>query len=384
MADKILSQGEIDALLGSQPEKEKGLPERGSTLDKTLSAEERDALGEVGNISLGAAATTLSLLLGQKASISSPRVVVCSPEELKEMFDFPGVTVNVEFTAGLQGFNVLVLKQADVLVMADLMMDEEGKIKKGEDRELTEMEISAVAEIMNQMIGAAATSLAELFGFTVRISPPGVGFFQDRVLPGILAQQDSLVVVFFRLTIGDFLDSEFMQIMNVKAAHEQAAILLKKYGQDQRETPEALPDKISEYAPTESKTKKEVVLKDKAEPSSKPKKEAGIHFPREAGEIISGPLEAEIGIDMQKINLLMDIPLKVTVILGRTKKPVKEVLSLTPGSIVELTSLVDEPIEILINDTLVAKGEVVVVDENFGVRIISIISPTERVQYLTK
>jgi len=390
VADKILSQEEIDALLSEAGEKEKDLPAPEQTPEEDLSAEERDALGEIGNITLGSAATTLSLLLGQRVNITSPRVIICPPEELKELFAFSGMVVKVEFTDGLKGHNILVLKREDALVLADLMMGGDGKITIEEDRELTEMEISAAAEIMNQMIGTAATSLAELFGFPVKISPPAIDFFQASALPGIFPQEKVVVAVFFRLMVGELLDSEFMQILEVGMAREEAALLLKKYGPEK--TREVLPagqpmeipakkEKAVLVAEGDAKEKGEGRTGEEAKSAGRFKKEAGGPLPFESAK--TSLIEKEIGIDLEKIKLFLDIPLQVKVVLGRAKKTVKEVLSLGPGAILEMDALVDEPVEILVNDTLVAKGEVVVVDENFGVRIVSIISPAERMQYLT-
>lgn len=366
MADKILRQEEIDALLGNKPIKEEGLPDHLSSSDETLSEEEKDTLGEIGNISLGAAATTLSLLLNQKVSITSPRVTIIPSKELENLFSVPCIAVYVEFTDGLAGFNVLVLKQTDTAIIADLMMGGDGKKKREENEELTEMEISAAAEAMNQMIGTAATSLAELFGFSVRISPPKIDFLKESTVPFVFSQyQGNLAVTFFKLTIGDLLDTEFMQIMDIKTTKEQVALLLKKYEHPQKVEQVNLPEEKTDFP---GKQKKEEVVF----PSEEFKKE------------IPESLETEFKLEQQKFNLILDIPLKVTVVLGRTKRSIKDVLSLTPGSILDLASLVDEPVEVLINNTLVAKGEVVVVDENFGVRITNIISPAERMQYLTK
>lgn len=366
MTDKILRQEEIDALLGKNPVKEEELPDHLSLSDETLSEEEKDTLGEIGNISLGAAATTLSLLLNQKVSITSPRVTISQSEELKNLFLVPCIAVYVEFTDGLSGFNVLVLKQTDAATIADLMMGGDGKKKREENEELTEMEISAATEAMNQMIGTAATSMAELFGFSVMISPPKVDFLKVSTVPFIFKQyQGNLAVTFFKLTIEDLLDTEFMQIMDIKAAKEQVAFLLKKYEQLQNIEQVNLPDEKKDFPDKQNKEEVDFLPQG---------------FKREVSE----PLETGFKLEQQKFNLILDIPLKVTVVLGRTKRPIKDVLSLTPGSILDLASLVDEPVEVLVNNILVAKGEVVVVDENFGVRITNIISPAERMQYLTK
>lgn len=359
MANNILNQAEIDALLGDQNSRQS----KGSSTGENLTDMEKDALGEIGNISLGAASTTLSLLFSQKVNITSPKVNVCLPEELRDFFVTPCLAVDIEFIEGLSGFNVLVLKQSDAAIMTDLMMGGEGKRSMSKGELMSEMEISAAAEAMNQMIGTAATSMADLFGFAVNISPPRTEFLKENSFSAALGHcQGKIVAIFFRLTIGDILDTEFVQVMEINTAKKQASLLYKKYNQEYVQEEEGL-FKQEEGDLQEDEQEELFILTEemkKAVPDSTP---AGIK---------------------QKMDLILDIPLRVTVVLGIAKRPIKDVLSITPGSIVELASLVDEPVEILVNETLVAKGEVVVVDENFGVRITNIISPEERIKYLSR
>ncbi|HAU32331.1 MAG: CheC, inhibitor of MCP methylation [Desulfotomaculum sp. 46_296] len=359
MAKNILNQDEIDALLGGQNSRQSKVSSAGESLTDL----EKDALGEIGNISLGAAATTLSQLFSQKVNITSPRINVCLTEELRDFFVTPCLAVDIEFIEGLSGFNVLVLKQSDAAIMTDLMMGGEGKKTLPEGELMSEMEISAAAEAMNQMIGTAATSMSGLFGFAVNISPPRTEFLKENSFSAVLSHcQDNIVAIFFRLTIGDILDTEFVQVMEVNTAKKQASILYKKYNQEYTQEEEGLSEQEEEDLQEDQQEELFILTEEmkKAVPDS-----------------------TKDGIK-QKMDLILDIPLRVTVLLGTAKRPIKDVLSITPGSIVELASLVDEPVEILVNETLVAKGEVVVVDENFGVRITNIISPEERIKYLSR
>ncbi|HAG11570.1 MAG TPA: flagellar motor switch phosphatase FliY [Desulfotomaculum sp.] len=361
MANSILNQDEIDALLGDQNSRQNEDP-----LTEDLTEQEKDALGEIGNISLGAAATALSQLFNQKVNITSPRITICRAEELRNFFVTPCLAVDIEFIEGLSGFNVLVLKQSDAVIMTDLMMGGEGKRTLSEDEPMSEMEISAAAEAMNQMIGTAATSMADLFGFAVNISPPRTEFLEENSFSEVLNRsQGKMVVIYFRLIIGNILDTKFVQVMEINTAKKQASILYKKYNQEDTEE-DIHNEELSEQVEEDLQEGQQEELFILAEEMKK-----------------SVPNSTQAGIK-KRMDLILDIPLKVTVVLGTAKRPIKDVLSITPGSIVELASLVDEPVEVLVNETLVAKGEVVVVDENFGVRITNIISPEERIKYLAR
>ncbi|MBS3951240.1 MAG: flagellar motor switch phosphatase FliY, partial [Peptococcaceae bacterium] len=209
MSNRYLSQEEIDAILkgGSNPEPE------------SLSAVQIDALGEVGNISMGTAATTLSQLLNQRVTITTPRVVVLQKEELFDQFKVPYLSIMVNYTEGLTGFNLLVIKTTDAALIADLMMGGKGDPASGA---LDEIQLSAVAEVMNQMIGSAATSMYSLFSRKVNISPPEVVLFDSPPDAGIFPELngEALVVVFFKMVIGNIIDSEILQVMPLRSAKQ--------------------------------------------------------------------------------------------------------------------------------------------------------------------
>ncbi|MCL6611827.1 MAG: flagellar motor switch phosphatase FliY [Peptococcaceae bacterium] len=406
----MLSQAEIDALLsGSNLDDNEGRTEPEAALDLRpddssppgggsgglLEDSEKDALGEIGNICMGAASTTLSELLRQKVVITSPRVEVIPERALFESFKVPYVVIQVEFKAGLTGYNVLVIKLRDAMIMANLMMGGDGEVTSGE---ISELELSAASEAMNQMIGSASTSLSTMFGRAINISPPVTKVLENPDNPDInlSGDEESVVAVSFDMKIGDLVDTEIMQVLSIATAKKEAALLWESI--EGASPPEDEPLQAGEEAGEDEDNwlskdfwpgDQEGGRPEQAPEAGKPAAEQwkGPELkpaPRErfskipAGVQISGLTPEE----KRKLELLLEVPLKVSVVLGRTRRPIREVLNLTPGAIVELNSLVDEPVEVLVNGTLVAKGEVVVVNENFGVRITYIMSPEERLRQL--
>ena len=390
-----------------------------------LTQAEKDALGEIGNISMGSAATTLSELLRQRVTITSPKVTTCWQEELFATFQVPYILIQVDFKLGLEGFNVLIIKAGDAALIADLMMGGDGTKPSGE---ISELELSAASEAMNQMIGTASTSLSTIFGRTISISPPQATILE--VFAGAkdyrLPTADPIVVVSFQMKVGELLDTELMQIMSIQTAREEAGLLLAQVagiaapgpaipagpaGPEAEEVPSGQ-EKVSGSGPAAfaapvtpaAPAGKAAAgpVREEAAALAAGRKE--VPFPAPAAAATPSPVSAAAAAaaqaipfpaaqaapavsilsetEQRRLELLLDIPLKVSVILGRTKRPIKEVLSLTPGAIVELSSQVNEPVEILVNGTLIARGEVVAVNENFGVRITDIISPRERIQQL--
>ena len=416
--NKMLSQEEIDAVLngsvGGGAAETTGdtemvsvgetVPEMAQTENtdspeelEVLSQSEVDALGEIGNISMGSASTTLSELLRQKVIITSPKVSIISQDALYEGFEVPYIVIQVEFKSGLVGYNVLVIKLKDAMAMSNLMMGGDGQV---ETEEISELEISAASEAMNQMIGTASTSLATMFGRPVNISPPITTVLNNEDRSKFkLPIGDNVVVVSFAMKIGDLVDTEIMQVLGISTAKREAALLWHNLmgepleGEDSEEQPnfvEVEAEESSEIWPSEEvwptdqpdANAGEVLDQSVKEPAAAVQRSRSIPMPGQpvTSQGISFPTLSQA--EQSKLELLLEVPMKVSVILGRTKKPIKEVLNLTPGAIVELTSLVDEPVEVLVNGTLVARGEVVVVNENFGVRVISIISPEERLKQL--
>jgi flagellar motor switch protein FliN/FliY len=213
----FLSQEEINALLKGLTEESK---ENQSQSGKELTEEEQDILGEIGNISFGTSATTLYTLLRNKVTITTPKVSVLSWEELKKEFNIPYVGVEVEYTEGLKGHNLLILKKEDVLKMTDLMMGGEGKIEEGE---ITELHLSAIGEAMNQMIGSAATSLSTLLNKTINISPPKAFIvdFTASMPTDISFPEGDVVKIAFKMEVGEIIDSEIMQLLSPQATSQE-------------------------------------------------------------------------------------------------------------------------------------------------------------------
>lgn len=372
MADRLLMQEEVDALLSLNRQQavepdpgETGPAENPPASLWEMLDEEKDALGEIGNISMRSAATALSELLKQKVAITSPQVRVITKDELIKGFTVPYVIIKVRYIQGLKGTSLLVVKTNDAAVIADLMMGGDGQ---NPPAQLGELELSAASEAMNQMMGAAATALAEIFKRTVTISPPDLYVF-DKDARGEKPEfdfTDPIVAVSFKMIVENLLDTEIIQVLEVQTAKEEANLFLATV----------------DFSEIENKRERDDVAEKLTAPASKP--EAPLFTPPLSPEAVPAgkPEEVPPGIDPRKLDLILDIPLKVTVVLGRTRRPIKDVLSLCPGSIVELAALADEPVEVLVNGTLVARGEVVVVNENFGVQITSIITPQERLQYL--
>lgn len=418
--NKILDQAEIDALLraaaeGLAPadEPDQPLPEDlagtggNNDYENMLSPEEKDALGEVGNISMGSAATTLSQLLNQKVQITSPRVHIFTQRQLFASFQIPYILIQVQFTEGLQGFNVLVIKMHDAMIIADLMMGGSGAVQV--TGEIGELELSAASEAMNQMIGTASTSLANMFGQAINIAPPHSIILREEDKDSlVLPVGDPVVVVSFQMKIGDLVDTELMQIMSLETAREQAALLMAYLSGGPAVVGDApaqavadnvkqqlggeiygdglqLPSESSAGIPEEPAGQAAADRAPVAATRDSATSPGAVQAPGPAAAAASPypPAGLLTPGEQRKLELLLDVPLKVSVVLGRTRRPIREVLNLTPGAIVELNALVDEPVEVLVNGTLVARGEVVVVNENFGVRLTSIISPEERLRQLT-
>lgn len=371
----FLSQEEIDALLNSPDVLPANQNEVNPNQPDLLSDFEKDALGEIGNISMGTAATALSQLLNQRVNITTPKIKITTGEELANSFEVPYMIIDVNFTEGLQGSNLLIIKVSDAAIISDLMMGGDGS---NPNLEMTELHASAVGEAMNQMMGSAATSMSTIFQKSVIISPPtitAVNFQQDSVsFPWDI--NEKIVVVSFKMEIGNLINSEIMQVLPAVIAKEETSMLLGT-------APAAAPA-VEDAAAGADHGSEEVFSQEEIDQLL-----AGVGNLAPPEPAVRDPLPPQvppsITVDGPKnIELILDVPLNISVILGRTKKPIKEVLNLIPGSIVELEKLADEPVEILVNGTLIAHGEVVVVNESFGVRIIAIDSPVQRLNNLRK
>lgn len=371
MSDGFLSQEEIDALLKGESSSSPAASE-----DKVeLSTMEKDALGEIGNISMGSAATTLSILLGKTVSITTPRVSISTLNEIKEQYPLPYVVIEVSYTHGLVGTNILAMREQDALIIADLMMGGDGS---NPPTELSELYSSAVTEAMNQMMGATATSISTMFKKKIDISPPTstrVDFATDSQITDMAAGSEPIVRVSFRMEVENLIDSEIMQLVSVDVAKEMVGNLME--AMQKAEAPAASPASVPSPAPVAAQSTGQATSY--AAPNMtqlKPSQPAPnvVVQPAQFAPLTPGG----VPISDTNINLIMDVPLQVTVELGRTRKLIREILDLSAGSVIELDKLAGEPVDILVNGKLIAKGEVVVIDENFGVRVTDILSPLER------
>jgi flagellar motor switch protein FliN len=407
-----LSQEEIDALLRqSSGESESPMASEQVSVDSQLNELEADALGEIGNITFGSAATALSTLLGKKVDITTPKVSVISRDDLESEFPRPHVAVHVQYVDGFQGINSLVIKTRDAQVIADLMLGGEGDVD--ESQELNEIHVSAVQEAMNQMMGSSATSMSTIFNRFVNISPPGIDILDLPNGTGTsnLPQVDYFVKISFRLMIGDLIDSSLMQLLPVSFAKELVSTLMGGTPEPQAiepvynpdpapmaQTPSASPAPQQPQNPTYAQPP--IPQQQTYMPPMMPEQPMGgipmMHAqgPQSLGGMPGRNVNVQpvqfanfqgapyVQADDTNLNLLLDIPLKVTVELGRTQKQIKEILELSQGSVIELDKLAGEPVDILVNNKLIAKGEVVVIDENFGVRVTDIVSQWDRIQKL--
>lgn len=367
--DGMLSQEEINALLNSM--NSTGDDEYSNDSKEELTMEEKDAIGEISNISMGTAATTLSKLVNRKVLITTPKVESSNWTSVTSSFDKPCVYIEISYKEGLQGNNILLLKETDVMMIADLMMGGNGDISDGE---VTDLHLSAISEAMNQMMGSASTSLSSMIEKTVDISPPEAHrvLVENQLSAMYPLFEEPFVKVSFKMEIGDIIDSEIMQLYSTDFAKD----LYQKFGGNKvSKVEENLVEDQMVAAPT----------MDVASISSQP-----MNFANEGGqysmekapqqEVNVSPVQfqpfhqrVKPNTQPENIDLIMDVPLEVTVELGRTTKSIKEILDFSPGSIIELNKLAGEPIDVLVNGKNVAKGEVVVIEESFGIRITDII-----------
>jgi flagellar motor switch protein FliN/FliY len=399
MSNNFLSQEEINALLAGEdtssseniPSSENASSDAGQLEAEVITDIDKDLLGEIGNISMGSASTALYQLINQQVNITTPVVTVTTLKEIKESFETPNIILDIEYVAGIVGRNILIIKISDGLVISNLMMGGDGNIT--ENHELSEIEISAVSEAMNQMIGSAATSMATMFGRKVDISPPTSRVIEDGSIPlsDAIPEEEPIVRVSFKLTIGDIVDSNIMQIFPIKTAKNIVAIMT---GEDKvEEVAKVEPVKAKQSEPIVNKEinqRPDQVRVEQSQYEPEPQYQIqhqyeqpiqGREQPVEVHQAAFEPLVPQGNVPpIRNIDLILDVPLDISVVLGRTKKSIQDILNLGTGSLIELDKLAEEPVEILVNGKQIALGEVVVVDENFGIRITNIVSSVERIK----
>lgn len=388
--DGMLSQEEINALLNGM-NTDDAVSGSGSTTTEQLTDAEKDAIGEISNISMGTAATTLFSLVNQRVVITTPVVEYATWKDIVNSYDKPCVFIQIYYQEGLDGNNILILKENDVKIITDLMMGGDGTNIGGE---LTDLHLSAISEAMNQMMGSAATSISSMLEKRVNISPPSASIvdLDEHVSGENIADflKGSFVRVSFHMEIGDLVDSVLMQLYPFDFARDlykqfiQASTMepdiptrppMENAGK-QAQTPSPQPQPAAPQAPVQPQMQQQPMYNPYQQPApnsmpymAPPVQDVNVQPVQFAPfTAMSGP-----AVQPENIDLLMDVPLEVTVELGRTSKSIKEILDFAPGTIIELNRLAGEPIDVLVNGKFVAKGEVVVMEEAFGIRVTEII-----------
>lgn len=394
---------------------------------------EMDAIGEIMNITMGSAATAVSNLLSAKVWITTPTVAVISAKDLSFPELEPSVMVRIRYIQGVSGQNVLVLKQNDVQLILNQLMGL--PLEVTDDFQFDEMNISAVCEVMNQMMGASATALSEIIDTAVDISTPEAIVEDNQQVMADLYEvngDESIVSIKFNLTIDGVINSEFISVLTIDLAKEMAEKMMSGYSAAAEETPAPAPEPASASAPSSgggaslSQAEIEALMNGAAaSPAPEPAPQPMPQQPMQGGMPPQGMPQQPYGYDPNQqyppmygqmppqgmypqqpygypqpqmniqpvqlqnfatynnptlskdqndnLKLLMGVPLNVSVEIGSTTKKVKEILDFTQGSIIELERQAGAPVDIVVNGNLVAKGDVVVIDDNFAVRITEII-----------
>ena len=399
--DGILSQEEISALLNDPS----GFESAEESSEERLTDLEKDAIGEISNISMGTAATTLFSLVNQKVDISTPVVSYATWDDLSKAYERPCVFIKIAYTVGLDGSNILVLKENDVKIITDLMMGGDGT---NTDVELGELHLSAISEAMNQMMGSSATSLSSMLNKTIDISPPMADLIdlKDNVdeaqIDEFLSRE--FVRITFRMEIGDLVDSEIMQLYPISFAKEMCAGVTQTMEMDAKSISSPAASTTSSPAPAPAAATPAPATMPAMDMGQPMMQQPMMQQPMMGQPMMQQPMMVQQPMMMQpmmgqpvnvqpaqfgafsgapvgayqpeNINLIMDVPLEVSVELGRTNKSISDILDFGPGKIIELDKLAGEPVDVLVNGKFVAKGEVVVIEESFGVRITEIVNTT--------
>ena len=408
MANDMLSQEEINALLSGVVNNDTSDVQDVEKNDDIIDAftdMEKDAIGEIGNISMGSAATTLFTLLSQRVEITTPTVKQTTIAKIAENYPLPFVSVFIKYSVGIDGMNLLILKEDDVKIITSLMLGGDGVSNLPED--LTEMHLSAISEAMNQMMGAASTSLSEMLGGKIDITPPKVSrvnFKGDRLDPDILDPTQEIMCTSFRMRVGNLIDSEIMQILPIEFARKLIDKIMGGAGMSEEEE-----QVTQEQAPQAAQAVQEVpqatpVMPPQEQYQAAPQQYYQAPPPQyyqappqmqyeqmppqpsvrvQQAQFSSFDSLATTNIQVpENMDLIKDVMLQITVELGKTVKPINEILDFKPGSVLELDKVVGESLDILANGKKIATGEVVVIDENYGIRITDIVKPDKRLQSL--
>lgn len=370
---------------------------------------EIDAVGEILNISMGSAATAVSELLNAKVWITTPKVNVVKVNDLNYDNLEPAICVKIVYVEGITGLNMMVLKQNDVQLILNQLLGNPLVIDP--DFEFDEMSISAVSEIMNQMMGASATALSDLLGMTVDISVP-TPYIIEKASFGELCEMDSnetIVAVTFSLTIDGVMESEFMSVLSLPLAKTLSGKMIEKFQvaeESSASAPAAAPaapapapaPAAAAPAPAQPQPMPQMTQMPQMPAGEMPQQPMyqmppqGYGYPNQYaayGAYPPPPLPSisrtaqlhqfdamDFGIPADQkdnLKLLMGVPLEISVEIGTAKRKVKDILEFTQGTIIELERQAGAPVDIVVNGNLIARGDVVVIDDNFAVRITEIV-----------
>lgn len=337
MNDGILTQEQIDKHFRNMNAKQK----------IELTDNDRDVIGEAGNIFMSTSATSLSTILNKRVQMTTPVVANTNLDEIHKNMKIPYVVVTIKFEKGLEGSNLLLIKTEDASIIADIMMGGDGTEKH---KELNEIELSAVAEAMNQMIGSAATSIATMLNRPIEISSPEIEVWAELadIQKSKYSLEDEFVKIGFKMTIEGLLESNIMQLYSLAAVKDIVDVLTSGL----------------------SNTDQSQEIKENID-----------HNELISNTQTNNPInENEKQALPKNMELLLDVLLDLNVVFGKTKKPIKEILTFGVGTVIELNEAIDEPLEIYVNNKLIAYGEVVAVDERYGVRVTNIVSQQNRVK----
>lgn len=383
-----------------------------------FSSYEIDAVGEILNISMGSAATAVSELLNAKVWITTPQVSVVKAADLNYDRLEPAICVKIVYVSGISGQNMMVLKQDDVQLILNQLMG--NPLVVSPDFEFDEMNISAVSEVMNQMMGASATALSDLLGISVDISTPTPYLIEQTNFCQLaeLDPDETIVAVTFNLSVDGVMNSEFMSVMSVDLAKSLSGKMIEKFHGDETEAQPAkqpAPAQAAQPAPAAPQSAP-APAPQPAAPAPQPAPAQGMAQPQQPApgaypyppqgqpaypgygyqnqyaaygaypppvppvNIQNAQLHQFDAMDFglptdqqDNLKLLMGVPLEISVEIGTAKRKVKDILEFTQGTIIELERQAGAPVDVVVNGNLIARGDVVVIDDNFAVRITEIV-----------
>jgi len=383
MSDGSLSQDEIDALLQGTDAIE--MDTGAGPASSPLSDGERAAFQEMLRGVTESQGSNLSILTGKTVTIGDPVVKARTSGELTSGQPEDVVDVRVDLTDGLQGEHSYIVPASVAGTIAGLMMGQPGG-------ELDEASLSAVAEAISQITGTEATAIGNQVSRMVKTAPPDLR--QTKRQQVRVPQGDYAVTVDYPISIEGFPTATLTEVFSLSLAKEILSLSAGSGAADAASFAQA--GMAAGPAPAAAR---QAAPRAQAQPQAAFGGPAG--FQQTFGQAFGGPAQgpamappnvqpvqfanlqpAQMGGEQGNIGLLMDVYMEMTVELGRTRKRIKDILGIGEGTIIELDKLAGEPVDILVNHKLIAKGEVVVIDENFGVRVTEIVSQIDRMNEL--